>query len=174
MKQNNQTPTLKNQVWEPLYEATEALLGQLLNGQRTSFALSVGIAGYSPSPYVQGILSDDGDFLLEFSSNVFLEPDLDRLQRSQLDGLGWTKPNGKNPNYTKIILGTHPLPTTSRYLITTLRVVFDIPLNAWFTFGDSPKDLEVAESDNFWHKLDSVGVVCLQGQNAEGTIEGIS
>lgn len=165
---------LKNQAWTPLYDAVAMLLVQLRERERDSFSVSVGVNGVSPSPYVQGALGEEGDFVLEFSSNVFLEPDMNLLQRSQLDGLGWSKPNGRNPNYSKVIMRTHPVDTTARYLVTTLRVVFEVPLDAWFTFGDSPADVEVAASDTFWHRLNFPSVVCLPEQNQDETIEGIS
>jgi hypothetical protein len=173
MYPETENQALKNQAWNPLYDAATILLVQLLDHRRDSFSVSVGVKGYSPAPYVQGTLRE-GDILLEFSSNVFLEPDMSRLQRSQLDGLGWRKPNGKNPNYSKLILGTNAAETTSRYLVTTLRVVFDVPKNAWFSFGNSTLDLDVASSDNFWHHLDTPSIVCLPEQNHEETIEGIN
>lgn len=166
--------TIKLEVWNPLYEATATLLTQLREKKRDSFSVTVGVEGYKTSPYVQGTLGDDGDFLLEFSSNVYLEPDMSKLQRSQLDGLGWSKPNGRNPNYSKLILGTHPVESTARYLVTTLRVVFDVQQNDWFSFGSTPLDLDLAASDAFWHRLGEPSVVCLPEQNHDQTVEGIS
>lgn len=165
---------IKNDQWKPLHIAIEHLLIQLTQAQRETFCVKFKLEGYGIEPYLQGYLDENGDFIIEFSSNVFLEPNLTAAQRAQLDGLGWSKPNGKNPNYSKRILRAHPVAMTSRYLVTTLRVVLELPIGTWMDFGTSKEDLEVSSSDMFWHRLVANNEVCLPNQNTTETREGIS
>jgi hypothetical protein len=165
---------LKNQEWTPLYDATTTLFDQLNKGEREVLSLTIGLQEFGVPPYVQSSKQDSGNFLLELTSNVFLEPDISTLQRAQVDGLGWNKPNGMNPNYWKVVEGTLEAETIARYLVTTLRVVFELKTNAWFSFGTTPLDLLVASRSTFWHRLGSSSVVCLPDQNHSETVEGIS
>jgi hypothetical protein len=165
---------VKNHIWSPLYEAVAQLFTELGDSKRDSVLIEVGVKGQKVAPYVQATLGESGVFLLELSSNVFLEPDMSRVQRAQIDGLGWAKPNGKNPNYSKTLGESNSVETISRYIVTTLRVVFELPPNVWISFGTTPADLAVASSDSFWHRLGEPSVVCLPNNNHAETIEGIS
>ena len=165
---------LKNQEWTPLYDATADLFDQLNRGEREVLSLNLGLQDFGIPPYVQASKQENGSFLLELSSNVFLEPDISPLQRAQVDGLGWNKPNGMNPNYWKQVEGSLETDTIARYLVTTLRVVFELRTDTWFSFGTSPLDLKVASRGTFWHRLGSSSVVCLPNHNHTETIEGIN
>jgi hypothetical protein len=165
---------LKNQPWTPLYDAVAHLFDQLRRGEREALSLSFGVSGYGMAPYVQATMQKNGWFRLELVSNVYLEPNISPLQRAQVDGLGWNKPNGLNPNYWKEVEGSLPADSVARYLVTTLRVVFELKTDAWFSFGTAPKDIEVASRSTFWHRLGSKSEVCLPDQNHSETVEGIS
>jgi hypothetical protein len=165
---------LKNHQWTPLYDATTTLFEQLSRGEREALSISIGLQDFGIPPYVQATKQDNGSFLVELSSNVFLEPDISSLQKAQVDGLGWNKPNGKTPNYWKEVEGSLKAETIARYLVTTLRVVFELKTDSWFSFGTAPLDLEVASRSTFWHKLGAPSVVCLPDHNHAETVEGIS
>jgi hypothetical protein len=165
---------LKNQEWTPLYDATTTLFDQLNTGEREVLSLSIGLQEFDIPPYVQASKEDGGNFLVELTSNVFLEPDISPLQRAQVSGLGWNKPNGVKPNYWKEVEGSLDTGTIARYLVTTLRVVFELKTDTWFSFGTSPLDLEIASSSTFWHRLGSSSEVCLPNHNHSETVEGIS
>lgn len=161
-------------TWEPLNDAFTALLLELQKGLRKNFLVSFEIDGFSPYPYIQASLNADDDFVIEFASNVYLEPDLNRVQIARLDAIGWRKPNGRNPNYTKIVSGGQPAESLSRYITTTLRIIYDLEESVWILFGDQEQDHRIYARDGFWHRLGQEGVVCLPGHNAEETVEGIS
>lgn len=166
--------TLPTSVWEPLHDAFATLIEQMQQRHRDSFTVSFEIDGFSPYPYIQASLNVEGDLVIEFTSNVYLEPDLNRLQISRLDAIGWRKPNGRNPNYTKIVAGGQPSSSTARYITTTLRMVYQLDESVWIVFGSHHLDEVVYQSDSFWHRLDNEGVVCLVGKNVDETVEGIS
>ncbi len=161
-------------VWEPLHDAFTTLLLELQKGLRVSFEVSFEIDGFSPYPYIQAALNAEGDFVVEFTSNVYLEPDLNRVQISRLDAIGWRKPNGRNPNYTKIVNGDQPASSLARYITTTLRMIYDLDESVWIVFGDIIEDRHVYSVDAFWHRLNQEGTVCLPGKNVAETVEGIS
>lgn len=171
-----QTPkaTIPTSVWEPLHNAFTTLIEQMQQGLRESFSVSFEIDGFSPYPYIQASVNDDADLVIEFTSNVYLEPDLNRTQIARLDSIGWRKPNGRNPNYTKIVSGVQPTSSTARYITTTLRMVYQLDDSVWIVFGTEDLDKLVYQSDSFWHRLDAEGVVCFIGKNVDETIEGIS
>lgn len=170
----NKTAELPPSPWLGLQQAFTAIIGQLELAKRRNFTVRVVFFESGPQPYVQGELLDNGKIRIEFSSNVFLEPDLSREQISSLDSLGWSKPNGVLPNYSKTFAFGYPKQSIAIYVLTSIRVVLNPPIGAWLDFGSSELDLEVASSRALWHKLDAPGVVCLPGQNPGETIEGIS
>lgn len=161
-------------IWEPLHDALAALLGQMKTSQRETFEVSFEIEGFSPYPYIQASFNEDGDFVIEFTSNVYLEPDLNKVQIARLDAIGWRKPNGRNPNYTKIVDREQPAASVARYITTTLRMVYQLDDSVWIVFGREPLDAVVYQADSFWHRLGVEGVVCFVGKNASETVEGIS
>jgi hypothetical protein len=166
--------TVPTSVWEPLHTAFAALLLELLRGPRLNFTVSFEIDGFSPYPYIQAALNQDDDFVIEFTSNVYLEPDLSKVQIARLDAIGWRKPNGRNPNYTRIIDGTQSPGTLARYIVTTLRLIYELDEDVWIVFGDIEADFKIYSSDSFWHRLGYEGIVCLPGRNPAETVEGIS
>lgn len=174
MEPNKPAAVLAPSIWEPLYEAFTNLLLELQKGQRLNFIVSFEIDGFSPYPYIQANLSLEGDFVIEFTSNVYLEPDLNRVQIARLDAIGWRKPNGRNPNYTKIVNGDQPAASLARYITTTLRMIYELDESVWIVFGDKDEDRPTYSVDAFWHRLGQEGVVCLPGKNSSETVEGIS
>jgi hypothetical protein len=160
--------------WEPVYLAIEVLANQLISGKRDSFSISFLLPNYKPSPYVQVQLLRDRSFFAEFSSNVYLEPDLKKSQTAHLASMGWAKPNGTNPNYSRSFYSGYPSDSLARYLLSSVRLALDLPLDTWMYFGSSDLDLYVASMSDFWHSLESEGVVCLPGKNPDSTREGVS
>ena len=161
-------------IWEPLHDAFATLLGQMKTSQRETFDVSFEIEGFSPYPYIQASFNQDGDFVIEFTSNVYLEPDLNKVQIARLDAIGWRKPNGRNPNYTKIVERGQPVASLARYITTTLRMVYQLDDSVWIVFGTDPLDSVAYQGDSFWHRLDADGIVCFVGKNVDETVEGIS
>lgn len=174
MEPSKPIAVLPPSIWEPLHDAFTKLLLELQKGLRRDFLVSFEIDGFSPYPYIQAKLNPEGDFVIEFTSNVYLEPDLNRVQISRLDAIGWRKPNGRNPNYTKIVNGDQPPSSLARYITTTLRMIYELDESVWIVFGDKNEDRAIYSDDTFWHRLGQEGVVCLPGKNAKETIEGIS
>lgn len=174
MKSKNPVATLPPQIWDPLNVAFTALLVELQKGLRANFVVSFEIDGFSPFPYIQASIRPKGDFVIEFTSNVYLEPDLNKAQIARLDALGWRKPNGRNPNYTKIFNGDQPAETLSRYITTTLRMIYELDESVWILFGNQEEDRHIYSVDGFWHRLGQEGAVCLPGKNPKETMEGIS
>lgn len=174
MAPNKPLAVLPPSIWEPLHDAFTMLLLELQKGLRKDFLVSFEIDGFSPYPYIQANLNREGDFVIEFTSNVYLEPDLNSVQIARLDAIGWRKPNGRNPNYTKIVNGDQPATTLARYVTTTLRLIYELDESVWIVFGDRVEDRPIYSVDSFWHRLNQEGVVCLPGKNASETIEGIS
>jgi hypothetical protein len=172
METDNQIARIPTSKWEPAHKALERLLEQLRLLHRTSFSLSFAVPAYEPNPYLQVSIDASGDLILECSSNVYLEPDIGRWQISQLDALGWSKPNGMNPNFNKTISSKHAVSSTARYLLTTMRMVFSLPEDVWIVFENTDLDYEIFSSSDFWHKLHVPGIVCLPGFNHLETIEG--
>jgi hypothetical protein len=173
MKIPEQVAVLLPSIWEPLYDAFATLLVELQKGLRKSFVVSFEIDGFSPYPYIQAALNREGDFVVEFTSNLYLEPDLSRKQIERLDSIGWRKPNSRNPNYTKIVNGDQPASSLARYITTTLRIIYNLDESVWIVFGDVAEDYRAYSVDSFWHRMGKEGVVCLPGMNAEETIEGV-
>jgi hypothetical protein len=174
MIKNKPSAVVPPSPWEPLHFAFAQLLTDLDQGGRKSFIVSFEIDDFHPYPYIQVSLDEVGDFVIEFTSNVYLEPDLNRTQIARLDSMGWRKPNGRNPNYTKIASRTQPFGNLARYITTTLRMVYELDESVWIIFGDIKKDFEIYSSDMFWHRLGHESVVCLPGRHPKETIEGIS
>jgi hypothetical protein len=165
MEDNNVKAILKGPSWDALHQAVQALLNQLLNNERDVFNISFVVEGYEPYPYVQGLQIENGDFLFEVVGDFWLEPDLTRTQVAQLNALGWTRPSPETPNFTKQISGSHDLMATATYLVTSMRVVFNLRRDVWMLFGDSPLDRLVSNSSGFWHKSDNQNVVCMPDEN---------
>lgn len=174
MTTNNPIATQTPTIWEPLHDAFSTLLDQVNREQRESFSVAFEIESFSPYPYIQVWLNDEKDYVVEFTSNVYLEPDLNKEQKAILDSIGWRKPNGRNPNYTKTVERGHAVASLARYITTTLRMVYQLDESVWIIFDTQPLDALIYKRDSFWHRLDAEGVVCFIGKNAEHTIEGIS
>ncbi len=173
---SNQKPIaqLPPSEWSAMHNTFTQTIEQLELRNRTVFTVRILLYESGPQPYVQGELLEGGKVRIEFSSNVFLEKPLDAQQKSSLGSLGWSTPNGENPNYSKIFAFGYPVGSIALYLLTTIRIVLNPPLKTWFDFGTTKPDLEVTSSAPLWHKLDSPEIVCLPGQNASETIEGIN
>jgi hypothetical protein len=174
MIKNKPSAVVPPSPWEPLHFAFAQLLTDLDQGGRKSFIVSFEIDDFHPYPYIQVSLDEVGDFVIEFTSNVYLEPDLNRTQIARLDSMGWRKPNGRNPNYTKVASRTQPFGNLARYITTTLRMVYELDESVWIFFGDSDMDYDIYSSELFWHRLGRTAVVCLPGRNTQDTVEGIS
>lgn len=165
MAENKVKATLKGPSWDVLHVAVQKLLKQLQEEEREVFNLSFVVDGYEPYPYVQGMQVENGDFFFEVVGDFWLEPDLTRIQVAQLNALGWNRPSLDKPNFTKLISGNHDLMATATYLVTSMRVVFNLRRNVWMLFGDSPLDRIVTNSSGFWHKADNTDVVCMPNEN---------
>jgi hypothetical protein len=173
---SNQKPTaqLPPSEWSALHSTITQTIAQLEHRKRNAFTVRILLHESGPQPYIQGELLEGGKVRIEFSSNVFLETELDAKQTSSLCSLGWSTPNGENPNYSKSFAFGYPKTSIALYLLTSIRIVLNPPLKTWFDFGATTPDLEVTSTSNLWHKINSPGVVCLPGQNKTETIEGIS
>lgn len=171
MADTNVRATLKGPTWDALHVAVQRLLTQLQAKERDVFNLSFVVAGYEPYPYVQGLQMESGDFLFEVVGDYWLEPDLTRIQVAQLNALGWTRPSLDKPNFTKVVSGKHELMATATYVVTSMRVVFNLKRDVWMLFGDSPEDRLVSNSSGFWHKLDNKDVVCMPNENHGEVVE---
>lgn len=165
---------LKNDPFAPLYGALSAQIQQLVAGERATFEITVRLANFKPFPYVQGVLEPSGQIRIEFVSNVYLEPDLTVSQREEIKAIGWNRPNGKVPNYSKTIDSSQSSMTIAIYLVTSLRVVMGFSQEDWFCLGDSELDIELSQSNSFWHSLSQDQWICLPNTNLNSTIEGKS
>lgn len=126
--------------WEPLIRALTNLMTALKKGETDEFLVKFKFGNVTPPPYVGAKLSQ-GDILLMFPGDAYLNPDLTRLQKSQLDGLGWVAPRGGTSNYSKLIERNLHLQTSAMYLVATLRLVFEVPLSTHILL-DSDQDLK--------------------------------
>ncbi len=158
---------LKGPTWDVLYVAIQKLLVQIRNHERNVFVLSFVVDGYEPYPYVQGTQSASGNFQFEVVGDYWLEPDLSRVQIAQLNALGWDKPNKENSNFSKEVSGAHDLFATATYLVTSMRVVFNLRRDVWMTLGDTRLSREVVKESGFWLNNENNDVFCMPDENLE-------
>ncbi len=135
---SSETPIarLPKNEWEPLVKALANLLSLMSEGKIEDFLVKFNFGEFNPPPYVAAKPMEQ-DVLLMFPGDKYLNPDLTKLQKSQLDGLGWVAPRGPQPNYSKFIDGKVPFQTSAMYLVATLRLVFEVPISAEFVVNKS-------------------------------------
>jgi hypothetical protein len=133
---NTPIARLPKNEWEPLVLALSNLLSLLHEGKLEDFLVKFEFGDVSPPPYV-GAKDVEGDLVLMFPGDKYLNPDLTKLQKSQLDGLGWVAPRGGQANYSKFIEGKLGFQASAMYLVATLRLVFEVPVSANFVVTNS-------------------------------------
>jgi hypothetical protein len=128
---------LPQNAWETLILGLTNLMTSLKRGEAKEFLVKFKFGSVTPPPYVGAKLIQD-DILLMFPGDAYLNPDLTRIQKSQLNGLGWSAPRGAQSNYSKLIKGNLPMQTSAMYLVATLRLVFEVPLSTHILLDADP------------------------------------
>jgi len=165
MSESKVKATFRGPSWDVLHIAIHELLNQLQNQERNVFVLSFVVEGFEPNPYVQGVQTPTGDFLFEVVGDYWLEPDLSKLQVAQLNALGWSRPTADSSNFSKVIGGRHDLMATATYLVTSMRVVFNLKRDVWMTLGDTKLDRELVLASGFWLNNRNRDVFCMPYEN---------
>lgn len=136
MSTNTPIARLPKNEWEPLVLALSNLLLLMHERKIDDFLVKFNFDAVNPPPYVAA-KNVEGELVLMFPGNDYLNPDLTKLQKSQLDGLGWVAPRGGQANYSKYIEGKLTFQASAMYLVATLRLVFEVPASATFIVSDS-------------------------------------
>jgi hypothetical protein len=137
--------------WEPVVQAIGNLIDLLRTGEVDEFLVKFEYGTKSTPPYVAAKLTK-GNVVLMFPGNEYLHPDLSSLQKSQLDGLGWSTPLGAKANYTKLMEGSLSAMTSAMYLVATIRMVFEVPVTT---------NIHIKESKLFNEAMTQAGLVLI-------------
>jgi hypothetical protein len=121
---------LQPSKWEPLTNAISNLLELVATNKLENFLVKFQDDREGPMPYVAAKRDLSGDLVLMFPGDLYLNPDLTPIQKTQLDGLGWSLPRSSNPQYTKRLSESLDPKSSAMYLVATLRLIFDIPINS--------------------------------------------
>jgi hypothetical protein len=161
---------LRQDPWEASYVIVQKLLEQLINDQRDVFVLNFAVQDYDPFPYLQGRLTPAG-FEFEVAGTKASKPSDITSLVLQAKALGWQAPSAGHPNIFKLIQRENSFASTSRYLITTMRVLYSLQIDVWMCLGSTKPDLEIAASKEVWHMSKNPRFFCLPNQNADAVNE---
>jgi hypothetical protein len=112
--------------WGPVAEILAISTELVGNLELPNYSLTFETDGFTISPYLQLSLDRDNQYLMEITSNNFLEPKVKPEKFSLLESFGWLPPSGNNPNYSRVFeRGYSPL-AIATYSLTVFRMTFDV------------------------------------------------
>lgn len=151
-------------------EGLTYLVDSVQKGRAVSASLSILDSNYQTAPYVQ--FSKFGESLVtELISNSFIKPKLTAWEEGRIRSLGWNDPTQALPNFWSEFSSSDSR-KVAIFLVSSLRVAFDLNKESWFTFGSSQDELPLIKSDLFWHSSQIEHVLCLPGSRLHETLEG--
>ena len=133
--------------WEPVGEVIVHLLNKL--NSKNTFHMQTYIKKFqlSPetSPYVQGLLEEDGSLHMEISGNLQVRPLLTEDQYNALEFYGWEKPEVTDeeykdhhqgiPNFYRLFEPNIPKIEIAESILTSLVGVFGMTEEDFLNFG---------------------------------------
>jgi hypothetical protein len=107
------------------------------NLELPDFSLTFEADGFSKYPYLQLSINQEGQYLMEITSNKFLEPKMKEAQISLLESFGWLPPSSNNPNYSKVFERSYDPKSIATYSLTVFRLTFVVTTKSVMRFSSA-------------------------------------
>lgn len=133
--------------WEPVGEVIVHLLSDLNAGNNFHMQTYIRKSQLSPetSPYVQGLLEEDGSIHMEISGNLQVRPKLTDDEINSLVFYGWEKPDATEeeykehhegiPNFYRLFEPNVPMIDIAEAILTALAGVYELSDSDFLNFG---------------------------------------
>jgi hypothetical protein len=112
--------------WVPVTEILAICTELVGNHELPDYSLTFETDGFTISPYLQLSLNHEDQYLMEITSNNFLEPKVKPEKFSLLESFGWLPPSGNNPNYSRVFERGHSPLAIAAYSLAVFRMTFDV------------------------------------------------
>lgn len=110
--------------WEPVAEVLAICTELVGNLELPNYSLTFEADGFICYPYLQLSINQEGQYLMEITSNNFLEPKMKQTQISLLESFGWHPPSSNNPNFSKTFERSYDHKSIATYSLTVFRLTF--------------------------------------------------